>query len=245
MTSNEIISKLESLASEKYKANVIKMGIPEENSIGVSTGDVRALAKSIPKSNELAFELWNTGYHEAKLLAVLVFDKKTLDIEKIPDLMNQVFSWDLCDHICKNLIIKLKGYQEFIFDWCNSGKTYRKRAAFTLIASSAMHENTLTDEEINNYLALIREHSSDEREHVKKSISWALREIGKKDFNCQEKAVLLAHELIDSGNKAQVWIGRDALKELENLVQVKGRGRLISADSKMGKEQADSQCIGL
>lgn len=33
----------------------------------------------------------------------------------------------------------------------------------------------------------------------------------------------------------QVWIGKDALKEIENLVQVEGRGRLISADSKMGR----------
>lgn len=34
-----------------------------------------------------------------------------------------------------------------------------------------------------------------------------------------------------------MWIGKDALKELENLVSVEGRGRLISSNSKMGKEQ--------
>lgn len=52
------------------------MGIPEEYSIGVSTAVVRAIVKKAGKSNELARELWNSGYHEAKLLAVLVFDKK-------------------------------------------------------------------------------------------------------------------------------------------------------------------------
>ena len=56
---------MQSLASEKYKANVVKMGIPEEHCIGVPTGEVRNIARKAGKSNELAFELWNTGYHEA------------------------------------------------------------------------------------------------------------------------------------------------------------------------------------
>ncbi|MCH1981412.1 DNA alkylation repair protein [Ruminococcus sp. OA3] len=62
------------------------MGIPDENSIGVPTADIRRLAKEIGNSNELAFELWETGYHEARLLAVLLFEKKQVsaaDVEKL------------------------------------------------------------------------------------------------------------------------------------------------------------------
>ena len=52
---------------EKYKANVVRMGIPGGILYGgVSTGEVRNIAKKIGKSSELAFELWNTGYHEAR-----------------------------------------------------------------------------------------------------------------------------------------------------------------------------------
>lgn len=237
MTCDKILEELNNLSSEKHKENVVRVGIPKENSMGVSTVDIRKLAKSIAKSNTLAMELWNTNYHEAKLLAVLLFDKKTVSLEDVSILMNDVFSWDLCDHLCKNLIIKIKYYQSLIFDWCNSGNTYFKRAAFTLIASTVIHEKAVSEDEIDSYLKLIKENSIDEREHVKKAVSWALREIGKKDFECQEKAALLAHELKSSANKSQSWIGKDALKEIENLVKVEGRGRLISADSQMGKEQ--------
>jgi len=236
MTCDEVISGLKSLSSEKYKVNVVKMGIPEASSIGVSTGDIRKLAKGIGKSNEFAYKLWRTGYHEAKLLAVLVFDKKLVSLHDVKQLINDVSSWDLCDHLCKNLIIKLKGYQELIETWCNSKETYTKRAAFTLIASAVIHEKSISEEIIDNYLKLISEHSNDEREHVKKAVSWALREIGKRDYNYQEKAILLAHELKGNGSKPQIWIAKDVLKELENLVKVEGRGRLISSDSKMGKE---------
>lgn len=236
MTCDEIILELKSISSEKYKANVVKMGIPENSSIGVSTADIRKLAKGVKKSNEFAHELWSTGYHEAKLLAVLVFDKEYFSLHEVELLMEAVYSWDLCDHLCKNLIIKLKNYENLIGKWCTSKATYTKRAAFTLMASAVIHEKSISDDIIDDYLKFIFNHSDDEREHVKKAVSWALREIGKRDFNYQEKAILLAHELKENGSKAQIWIAKDALKELEKLVKVEGRGRLISSDSQMGKE---------
>lgn len=236
MTCDEIIQELKSNASEKYRANVVKMGIPAEHSIGVSTAVVRAMAKKTGKSKELANELWDSGYHEAKLLAVLVFDKRAISHEKIERLMDDVHSWDLCDHLCKNLIIKLKNYGAFITQWVGSTHTYKKRAAFTLIASSAIHSKSVTDDTLDDYLRIIETYSDCEQEHVKKAVSWALREIGKRNFAYAEKAILLAHEMKECGNKTQAWIAKDALKELETLVKVAERGRLISSNTQMGKE---------
>lgn len=235
MEYSQILDTLKELGDDTYKANIVKLGIPIEKSFGVSTGEIRALAKQITKSNETAFALWNSGYHEAKLLAVLVFDKKTCTLEDIEKLMKDVHSWDLCDHLCKNLIIKLKNYDVLIYEWCKASMTYYKRAAFTLIASSAIHQKLMREEQIKDYLYMIKEYSDDDRDMVKKAISWALREIGKRDFDCQELAIISAHELCVMGGKSQKWIGENALKELENLIKVEGRSRLITANSKMGK----------
>lgn len=165
--------------------------------------------------------------------------KKTISHDEIEKLICDVQSWDLCDHLCKNLIIKLKSYDKFISNQITSTHTYKKRAAFTLIASSVVHNKTITNETLDHnkdYLGIIQEYSDSEHEHVRKAISWALWEIGKKDFTYNEKAILLAHELKESGNKNKIWIAKDALKELETLVKVKGRVRLISSNSKMGRE---------
>lgn len=235
MNSNEIIEQLKLEASEKYKANVIKMGIPETCSIGVSTTIIRSLAKKTEKSNELAFELWDTGYHEARLLAVLLFNPKNITLSDIDQLMSDVISWDLCDHLCKNLIIKLQNYKDLIFSWISSDHVYKKRGAFTLIASAAIHDKKISTETLDTFLTLIYENSNYEQEHIKKAISWALRELGKRDFEYNEKALTVAHDLMENGTKAQVWIAKDAIKELENLVKVEGRKRLISANTKMGQ----------
>lgn len=46
---------------------------------------------------------------------------------------------------------------------------------------------------------------------------------------------ILAYELKDREDRNQVWIGKSAIKELEKLVMVSERKRLISTDRKMGK----------
>lgn len=237
----EVIEELKTRASEKYKANVVRMGIPEQYSIGVSTAEVRSLAKKIQKSNELALELWITGYHEAKLLAVLLMNPKEMTKDAVEQLIGDVISWDLCDHLCKNLLIKMECRNALLEEWITSSQTYRKRAAFTLIASSVLHDKKLTDDMLDYYLGLIAQYSDDEREHVKKAASWALREIGKRDFNYNEKALLLAHEFAESDSKALKWIGKDAIKELETLVKTEGRRRLISSKSQMGKGSAGTE----
>lgn len=213
------------------------MGIPEENSIGVSTVMLRKMVPKIGRSNELAWELWKTGYHEAKLLAVLLMEKKKVTLADVKTMMEQVYSWDLCDHICKNLIIKIPGYQDLIWEWSDKPGLYYKRAVFTLIASVSVHEKTVTEEEIDSYLKLIKDCADDNREHVKKAISWALREIGKMNYDYLERAVETAYELRERPSKACQWIAKDALKELETLVKVEGRTRLITSKSQMAKEQ--------
>lgn len=235
MTSQDIIEKLKQESSEKYKANVIKMGIPEENSIGVPTSQLRTIAKEIGKSNEIAYELWNSGYHDAKLLAVLVFEVKKLSFQDIDQLMNDVISWDLCNFICKQMIMKRKDYDDFIEQWIDSNHVYKKRAAFVLIGSAVIKNKTITHDTLDQYLYLIQTHLDCDHEHVKKAVSYALREIGKKDFEYNEKVLLMVDEMLQTQNKTQVWIARDVKKELENVVEAKGRERLISRQSKMGE----------
>ena len=208
MNYQDIIHQLHNLSSEKYKSHIIKMGIPALNCLGVPLQDIRQLAKTIGHSNQLGFQLWKSQYHDAKLL-----------------LIKDVISWDLCNHLCKNLIIKIKGYQLLIPQWVTSQHIYVKRAAFVLLACDVIHNKNILDSTLDTYLHFIRDYSHDEHIHIKKAISTALKEIGKKDFDYHEKALLLSYELIQDGDKVQRWIANDAKKELEKLVKVQGRSR--------------------
>ena len=236
MDCQEMIKELGAQASEKYRENMIRMGIPAENSIGVAMCVVRGLAKKAGKSQEVASELWNTKYHEARLLAVLLMNPNVTTDADAERLFLDVVSWDLCDHLCKNLFLKMKSRDIFIAKWIQEPQLYKKRAAFVLIAASVIHDRKLTDETVDSYLELVTRYADDGREYVKKAVSTALREIGKKNFHYNEKALLLAYEWIEGESKTLRWIGKDAAKELETMVKAEGRGRLISANTRMGKE---------
>lgn len=174
------------------------------------------------------------------MLAVLLMNPKVTTDAEAERLLLDVVSWDLCDHLCKNLFLKMKNRDIFIAEWIQEPQLYKKRAAFVLIAASVIHDMKLTDETVDGYLELVTQYADDGREHVKKAVSTALREIGKKSFHYNEKALLLAHEWMEGESRTLRWIGKDAAKELETMVKAEGRGRLISANTRMGKESGGS-----
>ena len=235
MTIDDIITLLKEASSEKFKTNIIKLGIPAEHTIGVPTSELRKLAKKIPKEKDFLLALWQTGYHECKILTVLALKPKDCTNKDINYLMDGIISWDLCDLFCKNILIKQADFDRFIQRWIDSEDLFYKRAAFTLIASTSTHAS-LSSEEIKNYLSLIEIHSDDDRLLVKKAASWALRELGKTNEEAKELAINTAETMQKQDSKAKQWVAKDALKELVLLVQAPGRSRLISAKSKMGKE---------
>lgn len=165
---------------------------------------------------------------------ILAIDPTDCEENDVENIMRGIHSWDLCDLFCKTVLIKQPNFREKIVGWIKLDNLFYKRAAFTLIASVPTHSMPL-DAEIEQYFEMILQYSEDDRTLVKKAVSWALRELGKINEDSRDKAILAAQKLENQGSKTQVWIAKDALKELETLVKVSGRNRLISSNSKMGR----------
>lgn len=237
MDCNSIIKDFIIVSDSKYKNNVVKLGIPEENSLGVSTPFIRKYAKTLGKNNELAFELWNSGYHELKLLATLVFFPQKIKYNELNKLINEVYSWDLCDMFCKEVVVKSSYSAECINNWIDSSRTFVKRASIVTMCSNVIADRVENDEVIYDYVSLCMESIETDEIYIRKAISWTLREIGKYNLEFQDKIVILCHENMNNDSKSTQWIMKDVLREVETLVPVKGRRRLISIKSKMGKEK--------
>jgi 3-methyladenine DNA glycosylase AlkD len=90
----------------------------------------------------------------------------------------------------------------------------RKRTAFALLWSLALHEKSAGDKQFVRGLALIERAADDERNFVKKAVNMALRAIGKRNRVLNVAAVATARRLSESTHEAARWIGRDALGEL-------------------------------
>jgi len=63
---------------------------------------------------------------------------------------------------------------------------------------------------------VIKKGATDERNFVKKAVSWALRNIGKRNQRLNSAAIQLAEEIKQLDSKAARWIASDAIRELRS-----------------------------
>ncbi|MBU0952385.1 MAG: DNA alkylation repair protein [Elusimicrobia bacterium] len=216
MNYQQIISKIKSLYNPKNIAGMKRFGINVKNAYGVPIPELRKIGRLVKKDHEIAKQLWNSGIHEARILASIVDDPKQITSKQMDDWVKEFNSWDICDQCCMNLFSETEiGYNKAI-DWAKRKEEFEKRAGFALMAVIAVHNKKLPDKELIKFFPIIKRESTDERNFVRKAVNWALRQIGKRNMALNREAVKLSKELKDSQNKSACWIGTDAYRELTN-----------------------------
>lgn len=222
----EILRKLKFLSNPKNVEGMARFGINPKNTLGVSIPALRKMAKEIGKSHELAQQLWISGIHEARILASMIDDSEQLTEEQMEKWASDFDSWDICDQVCSNLFDKTSFAHMKAVEWSSRKEQFVKRAGFTLMACLAVHDKTAKDEQFFPFFPVIKRESSDERNFVKKSVNWALRQIGKRSQNLNGKAIEVSEEIRKIDSPAARWIANDALRELKNKeVQKRLKGK--------------------
>jgi len=216
MEFEEIIKKLKSLVNPKNVEGMARYGINPKNNLGVSIYILRHIAKKIGLNHDLALKLWNSGIHDARLLACFIDDPKKVTKEQMNSWVKDFDSWDVCDQVCTSLFDKTSYAWKKAYEWSEREEEFVKRAAFSLVAGLSVHDKKTCDEKFEKFMLIITKHANDERNYVKKAVNWALRNIGKRNINLNKKAIKTAEELITTKNKNAIWIAKNALKELKS-----------------------------
>lgn len=209
-----ILDHFRSLTSPKDLAGMARFGINTDKAFGLSLPAIRELARTIGKNHDLALALWDTGYREARHLAGMIAELEKLEVGTMDHWVSEFNSWDTCDSICMNLFRYSPLAWEQIPHYAASEEEFVRRTAFTLMAELAVSDKKAADETFLSQLPLIEQYSTDPRNFVRKAVSWALRQIGKRNQRLYPHALALAEKLKDSSDKTARWIGRDAYREL-------------------------------
>lgn len=229
MTVDAVVRRLRSMAKPENRDGMARYGISVDRAFGVPMPEVRALAKELGKDHGLALALWETGYHEARILAGLV-DDPALVTEAQMDLWAAGFdSWDVCDQCCSNLFDRTKYAYGKALAWTRDGREFVRRAGFVMMATLAVHDKKAPDQVFELFFPFIVQGSTDERNFVKKAVNWALRQIGKRNAALNSKAIAAAERIQALDSRSARWIAADALRELRSPAVLKkvsrgGRG---------------------
>jgi 3-methyladenine DNA glycosylase AlkD len=212
----DILSRLRTLADPDSVKGMARFGINPENTLGVSMPDIRRLAGNIGRDHALAQALWDSGVHEARILAGLVDVPAEVTAEQMERWVRDFDSWDVCDQVVMNLFDRTPFAYEKALEWSLREEEFVKRAGFALMASLAVHDKKAPDEKFLPLLDAIARGSADDRNFVKKAVNWALRQIGKRSLLLHGHAVRTAKAIAASGAKSGRWIAADALRELQS-----------------------------
>jgi 3-methyladenine DNA glycosylase AlkD len=221
-SAEEILTLLKSQANPENVAGMSRFGINPHNTLGISIPTLRQMARQVGKNHALAEELWASGVHEARLLAAFIENPRAVSEEQMERWTDDFDSWDVCDQVCSNLFDRTPFAFQKAQEWSTRSKEFTKRAGFVLMACLAVHAKKARDEEFETFFPLILQEAVDERNFVKKAVNWALRGVGKRNFNLNQKAIQTALALQKIDSKSARWIAADALRELKSeAVQIK------------------------
>ncbi len=216
LTCDEIVSLLKSEANPANVEGMARYGISTFGTLGVSMPILRGLARRCGRDHPLALLLWDTGLHEARILASLIADPLITSPALMDSWAAAIDSWDVCDQCCSNLFRRTSHAWAKAAGWTASDAPFTKRAAFVLMAQLAVHDKKAPNEDFEPFLALIEKHSGDDRNFVKKAVNWALRSIGKRNIALNARACSVAESILSTPTRSARWIASDALRELRD-----------------------------
>lgn len=210
----EVLDQLAAKADPVHRANLgPRYGIEAPTALGVRMADLKALAKSIGKDQALAEALWDSGVYEARLLTSMVADPRAVTPALADRWRADFDNWAVCDTLCFNLLDRTPLAFDLVDRWVALNDEFGRRGGFALLATLALRKKGESQDFLDR-LALIEAGASDDRNFVKKAVSWALRAIGgKKDPVLRQAARTLAARLAASDNKTERWVGKDAARE--------------------------------
>jgi len=198
-----------------------RYGIHAKKAFGIPMARMQGLAKRLGRSHELAAALWETGWYEARIVAAFVDEPERVTPAQMDRWCRDFDNWGVCDTVCFHLFDRTPHAYRKVAQWAKRKGEFEKRAAFALLACLALHDKEAGDEVFARSLPLVDRAAVDDRNFVKKGVSWALRLIGRRSVKLNKASVTVARGLATSPEPAARWIGRDALRELTSPAVVR------------------------
>jgi 3-methyladenine DNA glycosylase AlkD len=220
------LQELRRVGRRKNVEGMARFGIAAKNVLGVAKPCMDKMAKQIGRNRPLALALWETGIHDARILAGMIDDPAQVSSSQMDRWARDFDNWDVADGTCCHLFVFAPPAWRKALQWTARRKEFEKRAGFALIAYLAYRDKTAADTKFSACLRLIERECQDSRHFVKKAVNWALRNIGKRNLRLNRAAIQLAEKIRKRESSTARWIATDALRELHGEpVQRRLRGK--------------------
>lgn len=192
-TLTDIMTELESLGTEQNRKIYTRHGITPPM-FGVSFAHLDALKKRLKKDDALAPQLWATGNHDARILALKIADPAAVTSDLLEAWANDVTNYTLSDAL-SGFVAQTPHLQDKAERWSRMDDEWHGATGWNLVGSLAMQKNDLPDSYFVDYLRRIEAELASAKNRVRHSMNQALIAIGIRNDALYVEAVKVANRI--------------------------------------------------
>ncbi len=192
-TLSAIMSELETLGTEQNRKIYTRHGVTPPM-FGVSFANLDALKKRLKTDHALALQLWDTGNHDARILALKIADHAATTPELLEAWADAVTNYTLSDAL-SGFVAQTPHLRAMIERWSVMDDEWHGATGWNLVASLATQPNDLPDTYFMDYLRRIEADLHRAKNRVRHSMNLALIGIGVRNDGLYAEAVNVANRI--------------------------------------------------
>lgn len=193
MTAPELLARLEALGSAATRKTYARHGV-RGAMYGVSYANLDTLKKQIKVDQALAESLWDSGNHDARVLATMIADPEAMPGSKIHAWAKELDNYVLTDALAK--LAAASPYARRLMEtWMESKSEWVASAGWTVAAVLAGDPKVPRGVDFADLLTRIESGIRTAKNRVRHSMNNALIAIGLRDDRLREAALAVARRL--------------------------------------------------
>lgn len=193
MNASEVVEQLRACGKESYRKTYRRHGAGERL-FGVSTADLKSLAKKLRKDDALARELWRSGWYEARILATMIADPKQLDAATLDAWSRDADNYPIA-HAVADLAARTPFARAKAEEWMAADDEYVETTGWRLLAHLAAKDAALGDDYFAAKVAAIRARIGGAKNRVRHEMNNTLIAIGLRSEALEKQATDVARAI--------------------------------------------------
>jgi len=193
MTYAQAMKELKKMGTAQNRKVYARHGVGEKM-FGVSFANLNALKKTIKTDHALAVRLWDSGNHDARILAAMVADPQQLGSATLDAWVKVLDNYVITDSF-STLAARSPHARKKMEKWTKSKNEWIGRAGWSLLCRIAMDDEAMSDAYLERYLAVIESDIHKSKNRVRDAMNMAVVNIGLVNAGMEKKAIAAAKRI--------------------------------------------------
>ncbi|MDC0668536.1 DNA alkylation repair protein [Nannocystis radixulma] len=187
----DVLRELEALGSEQTRKTYRRHGVVDPM-FGVKFGDLDKLRKRLGRDQALARALWQSGNHDARVLAAMIADPAAFDLEALRAWQAEAACNMQTDTLIGHVGVHVPAASTAVAAWLDAADESQRRAGWVLVSHLAKESQDLEDSFFAALVPRIEREIHGAANRTREAMNWTLIGIGARSDALAELATAAA-----------------------------------------------------